>query len=199
MWWALGIFAVIVVAFVFSRFRTVHQQVQLIEAGRIHLFGTFRLLNAGSDRMFDNKLDERVWRDPYLLGYAQGALGIMTHAYAPRLNTAQKGMVLLRVLEQLVGDNWRAVCSLIEEYHKKGDADFIRGAQHGADVAALISGRAGPALLADPEVQHALREAPGHIELTEAVLGSANKTQYGAAAEVLMARYMEKHAREAGY
>jgi hypothetical protein len=184
---------------VFAKFRAVHQQVQLIQTIRNHLILSFRMLVTGPERVFERKIDERVWNDPYLLGYAQGAIAIMTTAYGRGLTTTQQGMVSIRVLEDLAGANWKAVCERIEKLHTSGDPEFARGAGNGGDIVALIAGKAGPALLADPEVQHALREAPGRIELTKKLLGSADTSQYGAAGTLLMQRYMEQHARDAGY
>jgi hypothetical protein len=198
MWWLIGIGVVVVGAFLFTRFRAASHQIQLTQAYRNHLWHSFQILRDPA-LMFDRGVDERVWSDPYLLGYAQGSLAIMTSAFGKRLSTEQKGMVFLRVLQDLVGERWKEVCDRIHLLSSRGDAEFARGMQHGADVAALMANRAGPALLADPDVQKALREAPDEARLTEALLGPTDTGQSAVAGTILMRDYLERHKHEAGY
>lgn len=198
MWWIVGIGALVVVAFVFTKFRAVSHQVQLTQAGRNHLWQSFHVLRDPA-LLLDRGVDERVWNDPYLLGYAQGSLAIMTSAFGQRLNTEQKGMVIVRVLQDLAGDRYKEVCEHIDLLNGRRDAEFMRGMQHGSDVAALMANRAGPALLADPDVQKALREAPAETRFAESVFGPADTGQSAVAGTILMRDHMERHKREAGY
>ena len=198
MWWIVGIGVLVIVAFLFTKFRAASHQGQLIQAGRNHLWQSFQVLR-DADLLFDRGVDERVWNDPYLLGYAQGSLAIMTSAFGRRLNTEQKGMVVVRVLQDLAGERWKEVCGQIDLLNRRRDADFMRGLQHGSDVGALMANRAGPALLADPAVQKALREAPAQARLAEAVFGLADTGQSAVAGTILMRDHMERHKRDAGY
>lgn len=198
MWWLIGIGVVIAGSFLFVRMRTASHQVQIIQAGRNHLWQSFHVLRDPS-LLFDRGVDERVWTDPYLLGYAQGSLSIMTTAFGQRLNTEQKGMVIIRVLQDLAGERWREACERIETLNGRHDAEFMRGMGHGSDVATLMASRAGPALLADPDVQKALREAPEQARLAEAVFGPTETGQSAVAGTVLMKDHMQRHKLEAGY
>ena len=198
MWWIVGIGVLIALVWTFGKYRTATHQAQLIKAGRDHLWQSFRMLNVGSDRFFEAKVDERVWRDPYLLGYAQGSLAMMTTFFGKRLDTTQKGMVVVRVMQDMIGDGWQETCERIAKLNADRDVQFARGMSHGGDVLILMANRAGPNLLAEPDVQMALRKAPEQARLANAIFGSTDTGQSGAAGAVLMQEYMERHAREAG-
>lgn len=157
------------------------------------------MLKDGSDRLFDRMVDPRVWRDPYLLGYAQGSLAMMMAFFGKSLSTEQKGMVIIRVFEDMAGERWKDVCEDIEMLGRDRDPEFARGMQHGSDVAILMANRAGPGLLAEPDIQSALREAPAQARLYERLLGPIETGQSGVAGAVLMQEYMERHKLEAGY
>lgn len=198
MWWLIGVGALIVVWFLFMRVRVASHQIQLIQAGRTHLWQSFHHLRDPA-LLFDRGVDVRVWSDPYLLGYSQGSFAIMTAAFGQKLSTEQRGMVFVRVLQDLAGERWKEVCERIQALEESHDQDFARGMQHGSDVAALMANRAGPALLADPEVQWALQEAPEQASIAEALLGPVDMGQTAVAGTLLMQYHMERHKLEAGY
>ena len=147
----------------------------------------------------DRTVDERVWSDPYLLGYAQGSLALMMSFFGKGLSTQQNGMVTIRVLEGLAGERWRDVCEQIEVLNGSGDPEFTRGMTHGSNVAILMANRAGPELLAQPDVQNALRREPEQAALAAGILGPGEVGQSNVAGAVLMQDYMERHRQKAGY
>jgi hypothetical protein len=198
MWWAIGIGVLVVIAFLAVKFRAASHQLQLIQAGRNHLWLSFQSLREPA-QLLDRGVDGRVWSDPYLLGYAQGSLAIMTSAFGQRLSATQKGMVFVRVVQDLAGDRWQEVCERVDLLGSAQDPEFVRGMQNGSDVAILMANRAGPALLADPDVQRALRLAPEQARFSEAVFGPADTGQSAVAGTILMQDYMVRHKREAGY
>jgi hypothetical protein len=198
MWWLVGFCAIAILIFLFSIVWASFLQARLVQDA-VHLVSqSFRLLN-GPDRFFDESIDDRVWRDPYLLGYVQGSLSILMAALGSRLTTVKKGWVVIKVLQQLVGKRWKDVNDRIVMLSGQHDAEFSRGLEHGADVSALIANRARPRLLAEPEVQEALRVAPDWIRAAEGVADSAQMSETAAAGAVLMKHYMERHRQEAGY
>ncbi len=82
---------------------------------------------------------------------------------------------------------------------QSNNPDFMQGEGHGADVMALMFNQAGPELLADTEVQAALRDAPNIAHTLE---GSGLSTYNGPLADagaLLMQRYMDRHKVKAGY
>lgn len=200
MWWLIGGGALIVAWFLFTRVRAASHQLQLIQAGRTHLWQSFHHLRDPA-LLFDRGVDDRVWSDPYLLGYSQGSFAIMTAAFGQALSVEQRGMVFVRVLQDLAGERWKEVCERIQSLEGLRDPEYVRGMQHGSDVAALMANRAGPALLADPDVQWALQEAPEEARIAEAVLGlgPVEAGQTAIAGTLLMQHHMERHKLEAGY
>ncbi len=192
MWWAIGVGAAVVVIFLFAKLRAASHHVQLVNAAQNHLRVSFLQFN-----MFEREIDQRVWHDPYLLGYVQGSLALMIQFFGGKLSTVQKGMVTVNALKGLVGDRYGEVCDRMTTLHERRDPEFMRGMTHGSNVAILMANRPGPELLADPDVQQALREAPAAEKAMTAISGSID-SPYGAAGAVLMRNYMKRHQREAG-
>lgn len=192
MWWAIGIVAAIAVLFVVVKFRSAKYQFELTAILRNHMFVSFRTMN-----IMEREIVGRVWTDPYLLGYAQGSANILLMLFGRKLSTAQKGMIIVDALRGLVGDRYSDVSERMLSMFEKRDPEFMRGQVHGADVMALIYNRAGPELLADPEVQAAMRDAP----MARRLLGDshANVGPLADAGGVLMHTYMARHKVEAGY
>lgn len=199
MWWAIGFGVLVIAVLIFVKLRTASNQVQLVNAARTHLWQSFRLLRPTPDNLFEKRVDPAVWDDPYLLGYAQGSLSMMTTFYGKNLNTVQKGMVTLHVLKDLAPDYWEDACNNIEQLSHHRDPEFARGVTHGSNVTILMANRAGSGLLAEPEVQAALREAPSQAQLAERLLGVKDNSQSSTAGAVLMQTYMRQHGLEAGY
>lgn len=197
-WWFVAVGVVVLAVWQWMKFRRFAQQEQFVQIGRNHLFVFFKYLSSAED-FFSHKLNERVWHDPYLLGYSQGFLAILMETARLRLSTIEKGRFGQRVFQKLVGQESGVVLDRIWKLHSKEDADFLRGMGHGADVSALISGHAGANLLADPKVQKALRDAPASMELTRGIVEEADLGQTGAAGMELAQTYMREHKLVAGY
>lgn len=199
MWWLIGLGVAALLYYLFARFRVASHQAQLVEAGRDHLWHSFRSLKRGGPDFFEREIDERVWQDPYLLGYAQGSLAIMTEVYGRRLNTMQKGMVLVHVLRDMAGAPYQEICERLDTLNSRGNTEYKRGMVHGTNVAVLMADRAGPETLADPDVQKALRGAPEMERQAQSLLGPSEMGQSGAAGALLMQTYMKRHQEKAGY
>lgn len=196
MWWAIGIAAAVALVFIVVKFRSAKQQIELTTILRNHMSVSFRSMN-----IMDREIDGRVWSDPYLLGYAQGASNIVMMLFGKKLSTVQKGMIMINALKELVGDRYSEVSERIFSLSQKRDPEFTRGQGHGADVMALIFNQAGPELLADPEVQSAMRDAPAHRAVSDEIFGDSTKSTgpLADAGGVLMTTYMRRHKAEAGY
>jgi hypothetical protein len=97
-----------------------------------------------------------------------------------------------------IGDRYGEVCERISTLHERGDPEFMRGMTHGSNVAILMANRPGPELLADPEVQAALREAPAAGRAMAEIFGPVD-SPYGAAGAVLMHDYMMSHKKVLGW
>ena len=196
MWWAVGILAAIAIVVVVVKFHSAKQQIELTTSLRNHMSVSFRSMN-----MMDREVDGRVWSDPYLLGYAQGSANIVMMLFGKKLSSVRKGMIMINALEGLVGDRYSEVSERMFSLFQKRDPEFMRGQDHGADVMALIFNQAGPELLADPEVQSAMRDAPAHRAVSRKVFGDSAKSTgpLADAGGVLMTTYMMRHKAEAGY
>lgn len=196
MWWVIGFGVFLLGTILISKFRTVHRQVELTTIARNHINMSFAMLNSD---VFERGTNPRVWHDPYLLGYAQGTIAMLLALFGPKLSTLRKGMVSVNTMKDLAGDQYADVSERMMRLRKSKDPVFTRGESHGADVMALIFNQAGPELLADPEVQAALREAPA---TAEALKGSGLYSYNGPLADAgaaLMARYMVRHKVDDGY
>jgi len=135
-----------------------------------------------------------------LLGYAYSSLAVIIAAFgSPKFTFAQCGMVIVNVVKSLVGEGYRDVVNRMNALREGGNAEFERGAKDGSTVAILMCDRPGPGLLAEPEVQAALREVPGEQETITSVLGSKDTGQFVTAGGILMRNYMRRHKEKAGY
>lgn len=194
MWWLVGAAIVILAVVLISKFRTVHRQVEIIQIARNHLHVSFKMLN-----MFEPEIDKRVWNDPYLLGYAQGSIVMLLALFGSKLSTLRKGMVSVNAIKDLTGEQYREVSERMMRLRETQNSEFIRGEGHGADVVSLFFNQAGPELLADPEVQAAMREAPSVREVLEGTGMHTNNGPLADAGGVLMRTFMSRHKLEAGY
>lgn len=194
MWWAVGIAIGIFAAILVSKFRTVHRQVELITIAKNHIYTSFRMLS-----LFEREIDPRVWHDPYLLGYAQGSIAMLLALFGSKLSTIRKGMVSVNALKDLTGDQYVEVSERMMRLRQSQDPAFTRGESNGADVMALVFNQAGPELLADPEVQAAMREAPATARVLEGTGLYNYNGPLADAGATLLRRYMNRHRAEAGY
>ena len=189
MAWVIGIVIALLGIVIVRKFLRVRAQLQLIEACKQHIWFAYRML-----KPFDKEFDPKAWADPYLLGYTQGYSSLLTNFAAPNLPTVDRGMIAVRTMQDLVGEDYSRVLSEIEKLSQLDDQSFLLGMEHGSNVAILMSDRAGPDLLADKEVQAALSQAPSDIAMTEAVFGKAGPSgQTSAAGGTLMRNYLSAH------
>lgn len=194
MWWIIGISVAIIALILILKLRTIHRQIELTNVCRDHIYMSFKLLNIS-----DEGINPRVWSDPYLLGYAFGSTSIVLAFFGSKLPTVRKGMVSVNALHDLCGDRYAEVSDRMFRLHENLDPAFARGASDGGDVIALIFNQAGPELLADSEVQAAMREAP---MTARALKGLGLYTYKGPLADTggaLMRRLMNRHKTAAGY
>ena len=137
-------------------------------------------------------IDPNLWSNRYLLGFAQGTLMILTHFFGSGLTTEQRGMVTVDTFKGLVGPQYAVVCGAISELHECADPDFKLGVVEGANVAILMSNRPSAELLANPDVQAALRDAPLLGKLSTQVLGSSSMQGTSSAGAALMHIYIQR-------
>lgn len=194
MWWAIGIGVTLVAIVFIARSRTSADQLDLTTAARNHLAASYRAMN-----ILDRNIDERVWTDHYLLGFGQGSLAIMIQCLAANLTSEEKGYVILNAFRALDSDRYSEVCDRMSDFFARQDAEFMRGMMHGSNVVILMLGRPGSELLADLDVQSALRAAPAMGRMITGIDGRAPAGPFAAAGAVLMHDYLDRHRTAAGY
>ncbi|MBO0749002.1 MAG: hypothetical protein J2O44_01035 [Porphyrobacter sp.] len=142
---------------------------------------------------YATEMDAEIWSDSYFLGYIQGESALMSTIYGRGLSTMRRGMVLIEAIKDFYRGDYREICQRIEDLNSTKNPAFIQGAEHGANVAILMADKAGPALLAEPEVQIALKEAPAQQDLYEKLFGQRPRGQTQTAGTILMTNYMHAH------
>ena len=190
MWWAIGIVSAVFAFFLFSKFQAASRHLQLVSAAQNQLRVSFLRYN-----VLDRKIDDRVWHDPYLLGFAQGSIAILTALFGGKLSTVQRGMVTVDALKGLIGSEYGLVCERSTSLQASQDPEFKRGLDHGVKVALLMSNRPTPELLSDSDVQIALRNAPADAAFASAIFGDekSDAGPYGAAGGALLTLYLDAH------
>ena len=194
MWWVIGIIGATLLYFIVGRFRAASQKNELATVLLNHLGLSFRMMNSNP---LDRTIRPDVWSDTYLLGYAYGSAMMLFLLFGNEMQTSEKGMIQVDAFKELAGDKHGEALEKMVNLNGSGDPEFTRGSGHGSDVIALMFNQAGPELLADLEVQAALREAPQTIEMLGEVGKSAGPL--ADAGGVLLHTYMSRHKVEAGY
>lgn len=194
MWWAIGFVVAIFLLFLVSKFRAASHHLRLVTAAQNHLGLSLRMLS-----IFDREIDDRVWHDPYLLGFAQGTAAMLTQFYGGKLSTMQKGMVTVDTVKGLAGDEYGAVLDRISNFHEVCNPEFQRGMVESSNVAILMANKPGPDLLADPDVQISLRDAPAMIRASAEIFGASSGGPTEGAGAALLQIYMRRHKQTGGY
>jgi hypothetical protein len=188
MWWVIGIAVAGLVAFLAVKFQAHKRHVELVTAAQSQLRMSFWRYS------FDaREIDPRVWRDAYLLGYATGTISIMVKVYGGKLTQLQRGMVTVDTFKGVVGNAYGLVLEEISRLQAADDPEFGLGADHGMNVSILMANIPTATLLADPDVQAAMREVPAAERATAQGTGETNVTPYAMAGGMLMRRYMSDH------
>lgn len=146
-------------------------------------------------RQVYNCLLAEVWDDEYLLGFAQSTIAFLNRFHGRVLSTEQKGLVMIETVRRLAGERYQQVCERMMLLMQSPTDKFSRGAEHGANVNALIGGLPTELVLSKPEVREAIAEAPEAMSMSAELFGASNQSEYAAAGGLLMQRYMSKHSK----
>ncbi|MFU7528683.1 hypothetical protein [Qipengyuania sp. ASV99] len=177
--------------FIVRKFFKIRMQLQIQEAIKQHVWFAYRML-----KPFDTEINPRIWKDRYFLGYIQGYEAFLIKFSAPNLSPVEKGSIGVRAMQELVPDNFSDVLELVSDLYVSKSPAFMRGMQHGGDVAILMSDKAGPELLADADVQSVLREAPSASELSSTLGMDAPVGQTATAGGLLMQLHLSRHREQ---
>jgi hypothetical protein len=189
MWWAVGVAIFALIVFLSVRMRANYRHLQLVTAAQNQLRMSFFRYSFG-----ERDIDPGVWRDPYLLGYAVGTISIMVTVYGGKLTTEQRGMITLDTIKGVAGIRYSGVLDEIARLQNSDDPEFTLGADHGIKVSSLMANIPTATLLADPDVQAAMRQVPAAERVAAELSGRPDVSPYAMAGGMLMQSYMSAHS-----
>lgn len=137
------------------------------------------------------------WMDDYIIGFTHQltALFIKFDFNGDRWPPEKKGEVIIRVFENLCGDDWRQVLNTVRDYaHAENkNQEFIRGTNDAATMYLAVTGRLKPD---DPDpILAEAKSLAASMHGTGEALGveSSDSTSLGGAVSMLT---INKHIKE---